>query len=75
MDVSWVEKFCGLRVFVLGDVMLDRYVGGVVERVSPEAPIPILRYRSENTMLGGAGNVARNIAGLGGQAVLASVCA
>jgi D-beta-D-heptose 7-phosphate kinase/D-beta-D-heptose 1-phosphate adenosyltransferase len=70
MDASWIDKWRGLRILVLGDVMLDRFVYGQVERVSPEAPIPVLRFHSEKAMLGGAGNVARNIVALGGRAVL-----
>lgn len=58
------------RVLVVGDLMLDRYVTGTVERVSPEAPIPVMRVDDEDEMLGGAGNVARNIASLGGQVIL-----
>ncbi|QRG05890.1 D-glycero-beta-D-manno-heptose 1-phosphate adenylyltransferase [Xanthobacter dioxanivorans] len=53
--------------------MLDRFVYGEAERVSPEAPALVLRYQSEATTLGGAGNVARNIAALGGHAILAGV--
>ena len=53
------------EVLVIGDVMLDRFVYGSVDRISPEAPIPVVRIRNENAMLGGAGNVARNVAGLG----------
>ena len=56
------------RVLCVGDVMLDRFVTGDVERISPEAPIPILRVGAETSMLGGAGNVIRNIIGLGGSA-------
>ena len=56
-----------------GDVMLDRFVSGRVERLSPEAPIPILHFQSEKFMLGGAANVARNIAALAGEAVLVGV--
>src|SRR5271156_4611908 len=70
MNSSWVAKWRGVRVFVLGDVMLDRYVYGHVERISPEAPIPVLHHQSEKAMLGGAGNVARNIVALGGEALL-----
>jgi D-beta-D-heptose 7-phosphate kinase/D-beta-D-heptose 1-phosphate adenosyltransferase len=50
--------------------MLDRFLYGDVERISPEAPVPVLRHRLTRSLLGGAGNVARNIAALGGQAVL-----
>ncbi|WP_420346032.1 D-glycero-beta-D-manno-heptose-7-phosphate kinase [Pelagibius sp.] len=52
-------------VLVLGDVMLDRFVYGSVDRISPEAPIPIMRIERETAMLGGAGNVLRNLAALG----------
>ncbi len=58
------------RVLVIGDVMLDRYVEGTVERMSPEAPIPVVRVGGERSMPGGAGNVARNVAALGAQAML-----
>src|SRR5271167_4062444 len=70
MNASWIDKWRGSRVFVLGDVMLDRYVYGHVERISPEAPIPVLHHQSEKVMLGGAANVARNIIALGGEALL-----
>ena len=70
MNASWIAKWRGSRVFVLGDVMLDRYVYGHVERISPEAPIPVLHHQSEKVMLGGAANVARNIIALGGEALL-----
>ena len=69
-DASWVGKWRGSKIFVLGDVMLDRFVYGTVARISPEAPIPILHRQSETSMLGGAGNVARNIVALGGEALL-----
>jgi len=61
-----IERLNGARVLCVGDVMLDRYVMGEVERISPEAPIPVLRTQRETSMLGGAGNVASNIAALGG---------
>jgi len=60
-------------VVVLGDVMLDRFVHGTVERLSPEAPIPVLRATSEQRMLGGAGNVARNLGALGAPARLVAL--
>lgn len=71
--VSLIERFAGLRVLCVGDVMLDRYVYGRAERMSPEAPIPVLAVREERKMLGGAGNVARNVAALGGAASLVGV--
>jgi rfaE bifunctional protein kinase chain/domain len=54
-----------IRVLVVGDVMLDRYVTGVVERISPEAPVPVVRVLGERAALGGAGNVAANVTALG----------
>ena len=60
----------GGRVLVVGDLMLDRYVAGAVDRVSPEAPVPVMRVDRETEMPGGAGNVARNVASLGGRAAL-----
>ncbi|MDD5585518.1 MAG: D-glycero-beta-D-manno-heptose-7-phosphate kinase [Alphaproteobacteria bacterium] len=62
-----LEKLGGHRVLCVGDVMLDRFVYGQVERISPEAPIPVLRSQREVITLGGAGNVVLNIAALGGQ--------
>ncbi|MCH7555062.1 MAG: D-glycero-beta-D-manno-heptose-7-phosphate kinase [Proteobacteria bacterium] len=58
-----------VRVLCVGDLMLDRYVYGEVSRISPEAPIPVFKVVRESAMLGGAGNVARNVTALG-----ASVC-
>src|SRR5579871_6402449 len=55
----------GAHVLCVGDVMLDRFVYGEIERISPEAPIPVLRIRRETAMLGGAGNVVRNLVALG----------
>lgn len=60
-------------VMVVGDVMLDRYVYGAVERISPEAPIPILRVEREVAMPGGAGNVVRNLTALGAAVAFVSV--
>ncbi|KAA5602622.1 D-glycero-beta-D-manno-heptose-7-phosphate kinase [Roseospira marina] len=62
---DWIDRLSDARVLCVGDVMLDRFVHGDVDRVSPEAPIPVLRIRRESVMLGGAGNVARNLVGLG----------
>ena len=61
-----IDHLSGARVLCVGDLMLDRYVFGEVERISPEAPIPVLRVQRETAMLGGAGNVANNLAALGG---------
>ena len=62
--------FTGLTVLCLGDVMLDRFLHGEIERISPEAPVPVIRLRETREMPGGAGNVACNIASLGARAVL-----
>ena len=62
MDIS---GFKGARVLVLGDVMLDRYWWGSVTRISPEAPVPIVRLEKETLRPGGAANVAANVAALG----------
>ncbi len=68
-----VRRFAGARVVVVGDVMLDRYVSGSAGRLSPEAPIPVLRPTGSRATLGGAANVALNVATLGGQATLIGV--
>jgi D-beta-D-heptose 7-phosphate kinase/D-beta-D-heptose 1-phosphate adenosyltransferase len=59
------------RVFVLGDVILDQYIRGSVSRISPEAPVPVLLEETRQGVLGGAGNVAANIASFGAQVLLA----
>ena len=68
-----LERVRGLKVACVGDLMLDRYVYGEVSRISPEAPIPVLRTRRTTAMPGGVGNVARNVAALGGIARLGAV--
>ena len=62
--------FSNATILCLGDVMLDRFAYCETERISPEAPVPVLLLQRTQSMLGGAGNVARNIAALGGKAVL-----
>lgn len=62
-----VHQFPGHRILVLGDLILDRYIWGNTDRISPEAPVPVVRVERESSMLGGAGNVARNLASLGAQ--------
>ena len=62
--------FSSISVLCVGDVMLDRYVYGEMERISPEAPVPVLRLTRTREMAGGVGNVASNILSLGGRAVL-----
>ncbi len=68
-----VDTFKGLRILIIGDVMLDHFVSGEVERVSPEAPALVLRANADRWMLGGAANVAANIASLGGVAAVVGV--
>src|ERR1700678_3554838 len=65
-----LSRFKDARVLVVGDVMFDRFVYARVSRISPEAPVPVLAVEREASSLGGAGNVARNIASLGGHATL-----
>jgi len=62
-----LEKFSRTRLLVVGDLMLDRFIWGDVERISPEAPVPVLRVSSESFRLGGAANVMHNIRSLGGE--------
>ena len=71
--ISALGEFSKTRILVVGDILLDRFIVGEVERISPEAPIPILRVTDENVMLGGAGNVARNLAALGVNTTCVSV--
>lgn len=65
-----IEAVAGARVLVVGDVMLDRYWFGEVERISPEAPVPVVKVVRREDRLGGAANVARNIVALGARASL-----
>ena len=65
-----LPSFVGTRVLVVGDVMLDRYWFGDVTRISPEAPVPVLKVNRVEVRPGGAANVARNIASLGAQCTL-----
>ncbi len=64
MDTA-IEKLAGVRVLVIGDVMLDRYWHGGTGRVSPEAPVPVVRVEDQQERAGGAGNVALNLAAVG----------
>ena len=64
------DAFKKLKVLVIGDVMIDSYVWGKVERISPEAPVPIISVNSRENRMGGAANVARNIRSLGAEPLL-----
>jgi rfaE bifunctional protein kinase chain/domain len=70
---SLLDRFAGRRITVVGDVMLDHFVVGGVERISPEAPVPVVRFVRDEFRLGGAANVAHNVAALGGRARLAGL--
>lgn len=66
-------NLAGKSVMIVGDVMLDHYTFGSVSRISPEAPVPVVEVCEEQYLLGGAGNVARNIVALGGKATMVGV--
>ena len=68
-----LEKVSQVRLLVVGDVMLDRYWFGEVSRISPEAPVPVVKVERQEERLGGAANVARNAASLGAVTALLSV--
>lgn len=68
--LNWLKP---CKILVVGDVGLDAYVSGTVDRISPEAPVPVLRRQSEEFRLGMAANVAANVASLGSQATLCSL--
>ena len=69
-----VAGFAGRKVLVLGDLMLDHYLFGDAERISPEAPVPVVLVERETQLLGGAGNVVNNVLALGGAPRLISLC-
>jgi rfaE bifunctional protein kinase chain/domain len=68
------NDFNNLRVLIIGDVMLDSYIWGAVERISPEAPVPVVNVKKRDVRLGGAANVALNIQALGAIPVLVALC-
>ncbi|MDP3929925.1 MAG: bifunctional ADP-heptose synthase [Bacteroidota bacterium] len=68
-----IKKFEGLRVLVIGDVMIDAYLIGHVDRISPEAPVPVVAVQRKDYRLGGAANVALNLQALGAKPILCSV--
>ncbi len=71
--LSLVENFSRANLLVIGDLMLDRFILGQVERISPEAPVPVLRVHSEKSSLGGAANVIHNVQSLGGRATACGI--
>ena len=68
MDI--IEEFSKVKVLVVGDVMLDKYLWGNMTRISPEAPVPIVQLQRTSLVVGGAANVAANVAGLGAEVKL-----
>lgn len=68
-----LNNISGKKIAVIGDVMIDRYIWGAVNRISPEAPVPVVEVESESVRLGGAANVANNIASLGAKPFLIGV--
>lgn len=67
------QKFSSIKIGVIGDVMLDTYLWGDVERISPEAPVPVISLKNKEQRIGGAGNVALNLQSLGAKAFVLSV--
>jgi D-beta-D-heptose 7-phosphate kinase/D-beta-D-heptose 1-phosphate adenosyltransferase len=72
-QMALIESFDQARICCVGDVMLDQFVYGDVSRISPEAPIPVMKRARTSQMLGGAGNVVRNLISLGASACFISV--
>ena len=68
-----LNRFSDLTALVVGDVMIDAYLWGNVERQSPEAPVPVLLKSGKDSRIGGAGNVARNVLAMGAKTHLATV--
>lgn len=71
--VELCSLFKGKRILVIGDLMVDEFIWGDVERISPEAPVPVVHFKSDSLHLGGAANVAGNLRDLGAEVVLAGV--
>ena len=73
MDASVIDRLVQANVLIVGDVLLDRFIDGKVSRVSPEAPVPVLKHGTVRARLGGAGNVAANLLSYGATVTLAGV--
>src|SRR3954468_18756501 len=71
--IELVERLAGRKVALIGDLMLDKYVYGDAERLSPDAPVPVLQFRKEDARLGGAGRVAADLATLGASVRVVSI--
>lgn len=68
-----ISKFSDAKILVVGDIILDEYLWGMANRLSPEAPVPVLEVKRKTYLLGGAANVANNIAAMGASAILCGV--
>src|SRR4030043_2465300 len=68
-----LNKFPKVKILVVGDIMMDRFIWGKVSRISPEAPVPVVAVEKETFLLGGAANVVNNIHALGGNVTLCGV--
>jgi len=73
MDNRLLNKFNEKKILVIGDIMLDKHLYGHVSRISPEAPVPVLKVERESTNPGGAANLANNLAHLGAKAYLCGI--
>ena len=71
--IKVIEKFFSTRILIIGDIILDQYIWGDVNRISPEAPVPVVEVKSENFRLGGAANAVANIRSLGGKVDVVSI--
>lgn len=71
--IDFLERLKTIKILVVGDLMLDEYLWGNSERISPEAPVQVVDIRNEEIRLGGAGNVLNNLISLGCQVHIASV--
>ena len=68
-----IQRLAGRIVLVIGDLMVDHFLVGSVDRISPEAPVPVVRFQNEEYRLGGACNVANNVSAMGGRMRVSSV--
>ncbi|MBW2974417.1 D-glycero-beta-D-manno-heptose-7-phosphate kinase [Candidatus Woesearchaeota archaeon] len=71
--IGILENFKGKKILIIGDIMLDKYIFGKVERISPEAPVQVVEVKQEKYLPGGAANVANNIAALNGNATMVGI--
>jgi len=71
--LALLDQFSSLRILVMGDIMVDQFIWGRVERISPEAPVPVVRVTDESFRLGGSANVVNNIRALGGKVAIAGI--